>query len=301
MSRICVLGGSGFIGKAVVSCLRSHGHIARVVSRSRRAHDAAPDVEWLTGHYDDVAALRNLVAGCDAVVNLAGSATPVRATQDPEAELGELAVAIRVADAVRANGCARLIHVSSGGTVYGETQCAAISEDHPTVPIGVHGALKLAVEGLIRARLTGGVTQLVILRVANAFGPHQDPFRGQGLVGVLLRASLDGQPVAIHGDGNATRDYVHVDDVARAIVLAATAECPASPVYNIGSGVARSVRDVIAIVEEVTGQRLAISWQPPRVSDVVHNVLDISRARNELDWEPARSLHSHVQQVFDAR
>lgn len=297
--RVCILGGSGFIGQATTDALHSRNQAIRVVSRhAARPADCGDTIEWRCADYASVDDLALAMQGADTVVNLAGSATPARAEVDRVSEFMELQTVQNILDAAQRSGVRHLVHVSSGGTVYGEAQQALISEDHATRPLSVHGVIKLAAEGLVSAFARNHGMQATVLRVANAYGSRQNTTRGQGLVGVLLRAVRSGETIAIFGDGSAVRDYVHVDDVADAIIAALDAGA-ASGLYNVGTGSGHSVREVITMTETLAGRTINIEWRPARGSDVLRNVLDVSRIRETLGWSPRRNFADGLRQMLD--
>lgn len=299
--RVCILGGSGFIGQATIHALLRRNESMRIVSRH-----AAPlqvqtmPVEWNQCDYGSTDSLVAAIQGCDSLIHLAGSASPARAEADPVSEHAELNTTQMILDAAQRADVRHLVYVSSGGTVYGEAQQPRISEDHPTHPVSVHGVVKLAVERLINAFAPAHGLHHAILRVGNAYGEHQNTTRGQGLIGVLLRAVVTGERVTIFGDGSAVRDYVHVDDIAAAIVAALDHHGDAST-FNVGTGMGHSVRDVISLVETLTSHRVNVEWQTARRSDVQHNVLDISRITQLLNWKPARSLEENLRKMVADR
>lgn len=296
--RVCILGGSGFIGRATTDALLARRSNVRVISRNAaNAQDCIAAIEWRACDYASVDSLATAMQETDTLVNLAGSATPARAEIDRASEFMELQTVQNILDAAQRAGVRRLLHVSSGGTVYGEALQPLINEDHPTRPLSVHGVVKLAAEGLVSAFARSHDMPATVLRVANAYGLRQNTTRGQGLIGVLLRAARSGQTITIFGDGSAVRDYVHVDDVADAIV-AALDPGAAPGIYNVGTGHGHSVRDVIATIETLAGRAINVEWRPARHSDVLHNVLDISRITALLGWSPRREFGNSLRQML---
>ena len=185
---------------------------------------------------------------------------------------------VRFARDCAAAGIERLVFISSGGTVYGTPNRVPIDEDHPLAPLNSHGLTKLMVEqylGLI-ARTRG--LDSVILRVSNPFGPRQAFRKGQGLIPAILERHRQGLPVQVFGDGSAQRDYIYVGDVIDAILAALRLPQARGGIFNIGSGEARSVLEIVAAVEARLGTRLDREHAPVRASDVEVNVLDIRRA-----------------------
>jgi UDP-glucose 4-epimerase len=134
--------------------------------------------------------------------------------------------------------------------------------------------------------------------LANPYGELQRPDRAQGAVAVFLNRVTNGVPIEIWGDGSVVRDYVYVGDAVDAMVAAAFTEAPAR-LYNIGSGRGTSLLELIAAIAAVTGSKPAVEFKPGRVFDVPTSVLDISRARAELDWLPRVSLNEGLRRTYD--
>ena len=295
---VCILGGGGFIGHALQQALTAAGVPVRMVSRQHGVARSVPGaVEWRRCDYTQQHSLIAAMAGCAGVVHLAGGASPVRAEADPATEFDEVDITRKVLVAARQCAVRTLIYVSSGGAVYGQAQTPRINETHPLQPISVYGRVKCAIEALISAETCA--TRNVILRVGNAFGAEQRGSNGQGLIAVLMQAALSPQPqpVIIYGDGSTVRDYVHVDDVAQAI-RAALDNDAVDGVFNVGSGVGHSVREVIAAVQALTGREIDIEWRPARASDVQCSVLDSGRITRLLNWAPAGSFAQRLAQTL---
>jgi len=182
----------------------------------------------------------------------------------------------------------RLILVSSGGTVYGETTQLPIREDHPTNPISPYGVTKLTLEKYAHLYTVTHGLQVVCLRPANAFGVGQRPYKGQGFVSTALASMMNAHPVTIFGERGTIRDYIYVSDLAAGIVCALE-HGHLSETYNIGSGVGRSNMDVVeamfplmnGICSEIRTEHL-----PERVFDVHANVLNSTKLYQHTGWKP---------------
>jgi UDP-glucose 4-epimerase len=173
--------------------------------------------------------------------------------------------------------------------VYGVAQAIPIQEDHPTEPINSYGICKLAIEKYLQLywRLYG--VEYRILRIANAYGERQPVGGPQGVIGAFLQEALEGKALTVWGDGSVVRDYVYAGDVARAMTAAAV-YTGAARVFNIGAGEGHSINEVIAVIQAIVRQPLQIQFTAGRPFDVPINVLDISRAKEHLQWHPAVGL-----------
>lgn len=281
-----VLGAGGFIGTNLTQALVGVG--ARVTGFGRRARvDTASGIGWIDGDFDRAGDVVPALAGADVVFHLLGGSNPAASNQRPGLEIRRmLAGNLRLIEAAVEAGVGRLVFVSSGGAVYGPQARLPIAEDAPTDPISAYGIGKLATEKLLGLYRLIGPLDHAVLRVANPFGPGQLPDRPQGVIATMIRRALDGRPIDIWGDGSVVRDYLHVADVCDALLRAAVADSE-TRVFNIGSGVGRSLASVAGDIARVLGRPLDIRYQAARPADIPANVLDIARADRELGWRPA--------------
>ena len=282
-----VLGAGGFIGVNLCRGLLHAGAVVRGYGRPSAFPRALAGTRMMVGELADTAALANALRGVDVVFHLLGGGFPATVEADPVGDLRHNAAAsVALMALCREAGVRQIVFVSSGGTVYGLPRQLPIAEDHPTDPISAYGIHQLLVEkhlGLLAHRhgLRG-----VVLRVANPFGPFQLAGRGQGLVATLLAQRLAGRPVEIWGDGRVVRDFFHVGDLVDAAVLAA-GHAGSEQVLNAGSGIGRSVLEVVAAIDTLLGTAGAgLVHRAARAVDVPVNVLDIARIRHVLGWQP---------------
>jgi UDP-glucose 4-epimerase len=189
--------------------------------------------------------------------------------------------------------------LSSGGAVYGASTASLIREDHPTRPHGGYGKLKLMMEEALDAAAGSGFGR-TILRPANCYGPGQTVKRRQGLMAAIVHCYQTGEPLKVAGDGSIIRDYVFIDDVVSAIVLAIDRAPGNGERINIGSGRGTSILQLIDLCAAITGRRLELAFGPANDGDVPRNVLDIVKAARLLEWKPEVSLEDGVGQMLRA-
>lgn len=301
--RHLILGGGGFIGRHVALRLARAGYPVLLADRAQPVYkfpaDAAPRIAWQSLEIAS-ADWDALVADVAVVHHYAWTSIPASANANPIGDLtSNVTATLAILEALRRRGGGRIVFSSSGGTVYGRLQQVPVPEDHPLMPITAYGAGKATVEiylGLYRA-LHG--LDCRVARIANPYGVGQNLARGQGAATTFLHSALTDQPIVIWGDGEVIRDYVHVTDVAAALVaLALAPRLDQFQTFNVGSGTGVSLNAIIAELENCLNRRLDVRREPSRPFDVPVSVLDISRARNVLDWRPCLSFTEGMKRTM---
>jgi UDP-glucose 4-epimerase len=284
--RCVVLGAGGFVGTNLCHQLAREDARVTGFGRQPRIQGSTFPGKWVDGEFDDAPAVEHVLKDADVVFHLLGGSNPSASNNDPVSELkgviannlGLIATAARV-------GVGKFLFVSSGGTVYGPAQNLPIPESAPTDPISAYGLGKLATEKVLRLYHLIESMEYSVLRVANPYGPCQLPDQKQGVVATVLKRALDGRPVQIWGDGSAVRDYLHISDACDAMMRAAVVNDD-HRVFNVGSGIGRSLKDIVASVSHVLGVEIAVEYLPGRPADIPANVLDCTLAEQVLGWTP---------------
>lgn len=296
-----VTGGAGFIGSNLVKLLRAEGHTVTVLdnltSGYRKNLDAYPEVRLVEGDIRDANAILSAIEGAEVVFHLAASVGNKRSLDDPitDAEINLIGT-LRTLEAVRHAGVRKIVFSSSAG-IFGELRTLPISEEHPIHPDSPYGASKLAAEKvcLAYARLYG--FEAVCLRYFNVFGVNQRFDAYGNVIPIFAHQMIKGKPVTIFGDGEQTRDFVNVKDVARANLLAATSR-GVSGAFNIGSGTAITINQLVALMQEHGRMKATISHGPMRSGDVRHSLADLSAARQQLGFQPAVDLSTGLSEYL---
>ena len=288
--RCLVLGAGGFIGTNLCLALRARDvpvtGFGRGAAPAALAAPALAGIDWVRGTLEQVASLDALIAGHAHVFDLIGAGLPNSSNDNPAQLVADAVPAkVRLLEACRRQGVRRFLFASSGGTVYGVTGARAVNEDAPTDPISAYGIGKLVVEKYLRLYEHLHGLDSRVLRIANAYGPHQDPYRGQGLIAAIMRRLLDGAPIEIWGDGDVIRDYIHIDDVVAAMLALRDHDGPGR-VFNVGSGIGRSVAEVLDDAARITSRAPRLIRRPARAADVPVNILDSARLARETGWRP---------------
>jgi UDP-glucose 4-epimerase len=290
--RVLLIGGNGFIGSHVQDALLQTDHSVRVLDGlPEKYRTPLPGVDYRVGSSADPAALSEALAGVDAVLYLAGTTVPSNANVNRDIQ-SDLLPLITTLDAMIKAGVERIVFLSSGGTVYGVTERCPVSEIAPTDPISSYGVVKLTSEKYLGMYQHLHAIRPAILRPANIFGPREGHEGVQGFVGTNLLRLLKGEPIEIWGDGSVVRDYLYVEDLARAILLALSTSAVGA--MNVGSGESRSLLEVVETMEAVTGEKADVRFLGARAFDVPRLVLDIERARTVLGWQPTVSFQEGV-------
>ena len=303
MTHTVVIGGGGFLGLPLLHRLVASGR--KVTVLGRRAHpqtDLPKSCTYVAGNYGNRNVLKEVLRpGCE-VIDLAYSTVPQTSFQDPVFDLlSNLPASVGLLQEAAALGVAKVLFVSSGGTVYGPASRLPIDEDHPTEPISPYGITKLTIEKYARMFSKNAGLQVVIARPANAYGETQRHGTGQGFIAAAVHAALNGLPVQVFGGEGAIRDYVHMEDVALGL-LAVLEHGVNGQCYNIGTGVGSSNRKVIELIEQQASAlncRIKIDDRPARSFDVLSNVLDSSKLSRVSGWSPRISLPEGIQRVWD--
>lgn len=305
--RCLVTGGAGFIGSSLVDALITRGDRVTVVDNLSTGKlenlDSAiakgADLQLLD--VTDAAAIAALFIGArpDVVFHLAAQIDVRYSVEHPagDAQLNVVGT-INVLEAAREAGVRRVVNTSTGGGLYGDARKLPTPEDHPIKPLAPYGQSKYAAEGYceLYTRLHGLST--VSLRYGNVYGPRQDVHGEAGVVAIFCGCLAEGRSPTVFGDGTQTRDWVDVSDVVRANLLAA--ESDLSGPINIGHGQETSVLDLLDALRRI-GRDVPPpepEFAPERPGEVRRSCLDVTRARQELGWEPGVTLDDGLETIL---
>jgi UDP-glucose 4-epimerase len=298
--RALVIGGCGFIGSHVVDELVAHGVETAVLDLRRELYrPALPGVAYHALTWHDAAAIGGVLAASryDCVVHLGCTSVPQESNRDPASDAERnLIGSLHVLDACIRTGVPRLVFASTGGAIYGPTERLPIPEGAATEPLSSYGISKLAVEKYLHLYRRNHGLGFAAMRVANPYGPRQNPSRSQGVVAVFARKILAGEAIEIWGDGNQIRDYVYIADVSRAFRLAMSSD--SSGVFNIGSGTGMSLNELVRALERHTGKTARVTFKAARSVDMAAVVLDHARATAVLGWRPEAGLDDGLRRTL---
>jgi UDP-glucose 4-epimerase len=300
-NRVLVTGGAGFVGANLVRLLLAGGREVRILDDFRTGREeyvADLGVDVIRGEIGDTGLVTELARDADAIVHLAAAGSVVDSVADPAANFdANVRGTFSVLNAARAAGVGRLVFSSTGGALIGNAE-PPVDERSLPKPISPYGASKLAAEAYCHAFAKSYGMTTVALRFANVYGPYSG--HKKGAITVFLRALHDGQPLKIYGDGNASRDFMYVDDICRGIELGLTRELAPGTVAHLATGVETSVRQLADTCRKVVGlPDHPIEFLPARPGEVDRNFATYDYAREILGFEPAVGLADGLAATWD--
>ena len=310
--RLLVTGGAGYIGSIVAQQLLDRGDEVTVLDSLYRGHRAAvPEgAAFIEVDLLDPDALKTAVQGFDGVLHFAALSLVAESVEFPERYYrGNVVGALNLLDAMRANDIKRIVFSSTAAT-YGEPDVDLITEDEPNLPVNTYGNSKLAIDRMLADEARAHGLAAVSLRYFNVAGASgalgEDHHPETHLIPLVLQAAAGRrESVAIFGtdyptpDGTAVRDYIHVEDLGRAHILALEKAQPGRhDIYNLGSAHGYSVREVIETARKVTGVDIVAREEPRRAGDPPQLVASNERARAGLGWTPEKSLEDMIRDAW---
>lgn len=301
---LVLVGGNGFLGRHASELLHKQGGgPAVVVSRSPDRgflEGFAPSLASMTAQEFAGSAGSDLIARADAVIYFASQSVPSTFAEEPWQEVpANVAPAFELFGRVAAlNSAAKIVLLSSGGTVYGGNSTSPRHEACPAAPISGYGVAKLMIEDALRFVGRTKKVPYAILRVSNPVGRWQGN-GAQGVVGVALRAARDGARLRLFGGGSQVRDFVDAGDVADAILRASLDVAHPQATWNIGSGVGTKIADLVGQLSQIAGRRIDIENLPSRTIDVPHIVLDCRKVDRDLGWKSRTPIERSVTELWE--
>ena len=292
------------MGRHLVARLTNAGHRVRVLGRSEKtqSHFVDNNHEYCRIVDDSVDGFFKHIRDFPYVVDLAYATVPKTSYTDPIHDIQ--ANLPRVVNLFRAciNANARkVVYVSTGGAVYGNTHRIPISESCPAQPVSPYGITKLAIEKYAYLFYTNEKLPVVCLRPSTAYGEWQKPFRGQGYVATALASLWSGKTITLFGHGNAIRDFIHAEDIASAIDMGLTRGVDGFS-YNVGTGKGFDLYQMLKTISQVSGQEIRsgqVDLQPSRPFDAATNILDCSLFNEHTGWSPSISLTQGLERTCE--
>jgi UDP-glucose 4-epimerase len=299
--KVLVTGGAGFIGSHVSNLYISHGYDVVIVDdlSTGRLSNINPEATFYQMDICDPQ-LKEIFAKerPDFINHHAAQMNVRRSVSDPLFDASVNVVgSLNLLECAKLFGVQKFIYISTGGAVYGEPEYLPCDEAHPINPICQYGASKHTVEHYLYMYHENYGLDYTVLRYPNVYGPRQDPYGEAGVIAIFTGQMLAGEQVTINGDGEQTRDYVYVEDCARANLMATASDEPTG-IFNLGSGRGTSVNEIFDALKRLTGYPLESVHGPAKVGETRHIYLDASKVLDTFGWSPRWILEEGLEQTL---
>jgi UDP-glucose 4-epimerase len=298
--KVLVTGGAGFIGSHVTDRLVEAGVEVVVLDNLSSGKRASVNPRARLQEADICGEqVRELFERerFDCVDHHAAQMNVRRSVDDPvfDARVNILG-SLNLLQAAVATGVKKFVFASTGGAIYGEQLTFPADEAHQTSPMSPYGVAKLAVEKYLAFYAEVYGLSYTALRYANVYGPRQDPHGEAGVVAIFSQRLLAHEPAIINGTGEQTRDFIYVDDVVRANVLAVTTDLRG--IYNVGTGIETSVNILYAYLAKHAGSTLDPCYGPPKAGEQRRSVLDCRKLQASTNWTPTVLLDEGLRRTM---
>ena len=301
MMNVLVIGGCGFIGSHVVDLLRNKGHNVRIATRNiKNVTEGTVYVpRWVDVETECADMCFDALDGIDVVIHLGSSTIPATSNQDPLADINDnLASTVNLLKLMRIKGIKNLVYMSSGGAVYGSSVAGGSDEKDRLDPQSSYGIIKVAIENYIIMEMKLNGLFATILRPSNPYGPLQKA-GAQGIIGNFLWNIANDKTCEIWGDGNIIRDFIYVEDVARACLYAIKNSEFRRAILNISSNEGHRINDLLPIIGKVVNKPVTFVYHEGRNFDIRRVVLDNKKAVAALDWRPTIGLEDGIRKTWE--
>lgn len=302
--KVLVTGGAGFIGSNIVDALIAKNHQVLILDNisTGKRQNLNPQAKLYELDLTSAAAAEMIVNEKPEIVFHLGAQIDVRKSiAEPEFDRKiNVGGSKNLLDAAETAGVKKFIFSSTGGAIYGETNILPSPETTPNNPLSQYGKSKLEVDREMESRSRAGSKMVMVsLRYGNVFGPRQDPLGEAGVISIFGNGLLKGKPIFINGDGKQTRDYVFVGDVVQANLLAME-KCEQHQIFNVGTGVETNVLQIVDLLKEmINPANPQVSHRSAIAGEVLRSVLDASKIKQQLGWQPQVSLAQGMQKFVE--
>lgn len=304
MSKILITGGAGFIGSHLAQACLDAGQPVRVLdnlSTGSRDNLRGLDVELIEGDIRDAGVVQRAIQGVETVFHQAAMVSVPQSMKEPDAcyQVNVIGT-LNLLEAARKAGVGRVV-LASTCAIYGDADNLPLTETEPPRPLSPYAASKLADEGLAQLYTIAYNLPVTALRYFNVFGPRQSPFSAYAAaIPIFIHRALQGQSPVIFGDGLQQRDFVFVGDVVRANLLAAANPGAAGQVFNVCSGKAVTVLDLLSTLGKLLPSMPEARFDAPRHGDIYRSLGDGRKARERLGFTAQVSLEHGLQSILES-
>jgi len=301
MSKILVTGGAGFIGSHIVDKYIDLGHEVFVIDNlsNGKKENLNPKARFYKIDIRDEKIGEIFAKEKPEIVNHHAAQIDLRKSiKDPvlDAKINILGILNLLENAIK-HKVKKFIFASSGGAIYGDAENIPTREDEKPKPLSPYAIAKLVSEQYLEFYFKVHNLPYIALRYANVYGPRQDPLGEAGVIAIFMNKLLSKRPPTINGDGNQTRDYVYVEDVAQANVLALKDNI--TGLFNIGTQKEASVNKLFQLISGLLGVDIPAKRGPNIKGEVKRSCLDYLKAKNVLDWSPKVNLEDGLEKTLE--
>lgn len=297
LGNVLITGGAGFVGSNLTTYLVKNDLATKITildneSVGSRTAVSDFDVEFVLGDLRDKKVVMQALEGIDVVIHLAADTRVMDSIENPRFNFENNVVAtFELMMSMVESGVSKLINASTGGAILGEVP-PPVHEKMVPNPLSPYGASKLAIEGYSSAFAEIYNMKIMNLRFSNVYGPLS--FHKGSVVATYLKALLNHGPIVVYGDGEQTRDYIYTEDLCKGIVQAIQSDL--SGVFQLGTGVATSINQLISNMKAVIGEQLAINveYKDARLGEIIHTHCDISKARKAFGFNPSTQVREGI-------
>ena len=307
MSKVLVTGGAGFIGSNLTEELLKRGHFVRVLddfSTGKRENlvfnEAYPSLEIIEGDIRDLSTCQKAVQGTEYVFHQGALPSVQRSVEDPETSNAiNAGGTLNILLAAREKGVKRVMYASSS-SVYGDTPTLPKHEEMPCDPLSPYALQKYIGEQYCRLFYQLYGLETISLRYFNIFGPKQDPNSlYSAVIPKFIDALLQGRPPIIFGDGEQSRDFIYIENVVQANLLAMSAGHLHGEAMNIACGERTSLNQLLNVLKKILGSKLSPIYQEPRQGDVRHSLADIRKGKEMIKYEPKVGIEIGLKKTVE--
>ena len=290
MKKILVLGGNGFIGSSLIRSFYDKYQFTCLDLGNQNIVDLK-NVRYISGDWQFEDVISNALNDIDLVIHLISTTIPASSYSKPAYDVqSNLLGSIQLFEKMHEKNIKRIIFLSSGGAVYGDQKISPISEESATHPISPYAIIKLTIEQYLQFYSRERGLSPLIFRVANPYGLGPNKIGVQGIIPTIFHHLQNNEAIKIWGDGSHVRDYIYIDDVLNAINLGI--DKSHEGIFNLGSGIGVSTRDLIRLAEMTTGIKAKLIFEEPRSCDVQKVILDCSKISKIFGWKPTTSIEN---------
>lgn len=294
--KCLVLGGGGFIGSHLCDELLNKGYEVTIFDKTnfskKNITHILNKIKIIEGDFNNEIDLSGSLKNVDYVFHLVSSTLPATSNENPvyDAETN-LISSLKLFKECSENKIKKIIFISSGGTVYGIPEKIPIRENYHSNPICSYGIIKKTIEEYLFMFEKIYGLDYYIFRLSNPYGERQNPSAAQGAIAVFINKVINNEKITIWGNGEIVRDYIYISDVAQALYSAQRFDL-SEKIFNIGTGTGIALNELLNMISKVVNYEFQVEYVEGRQVDVTTNILDISRAKNILNWQPFYSNRS---------